>query len=151
MHCRDGDHVAIHHNTNKVHDKIWTHAHGRSCRSAVCRHEHGILLREQYIGARGSSCKIFPHKRIIEHTSLGTTLDSTGRNLINQPESGILILFFSERRHLNLNTATHHIFDQRSARHHSQSCHSHHLSNVKRIESCHLQHMSTVQHSRSLL
>ena len=73
--------------------KTWTHAHGGSCRPAVCPHEHAILLHEQYIGARGSSCQIFPHKSINEHTSFGTTLDLTGRNLINQPESGIVLLF----------------------------------------------------------
>ena len=74
--------------------KTWTHAHGRSCRPAVCPHEHAILLHEQYIGARGSSCQIFPHKSINEHTLFGTTLDSTGRNLINQSVSGIILTVF---------------------------------------------------------
>ena len=36
--------------------------------------------------------KCFRNKSINEHTSFGTTLDSTGRNLISQPESGILLV-----------------------------------------------------------
>ena len=89
------------------------------------------------VSTSNRSCKIFPHKSINEHTSFGTTLDSTGENLINQVEGGIILLIFAERRSLNLSTATSAMFDQRPARHHCQSCHSHHVSNVKIFESCH--------------
>ena len=128
----------MYHITNKVHDKFLTHANGRSCIPAVYPHEHAILLvyMSNTLARGGHHVEYFRKKCTNEHTSFGTTLDSTGKNLINQPEAGILLIF-AERRSLDLNTATSAMFDQRPARHHSQSCHSHHVSNVKIFESCH--------------